>query len=40
MNDPDDEKHIVRILNSFTFRNHVMIVFEMLSINLYEVIKS
>lgn len=33
--DNDDMKNIVRIKHHFVFRNHVFIVFEMLSINLY-----
>jgi len=38
-NDPDDNYNIVRILNSFEFRNHVCVVFELLSINLYDFLK-
>ncbi len=33
--DHDNCKNIVRIKDSFTFRSHVFISFEMLSINLY-----
>lgn len=33
--DHEDTKNIVRIKDHFTFRSHVCIVFEMLSINLY-----
>lgn len=33
--DHDDTKNIVRIKDSFVWRSHVFIVFEMLSINLY-----
>ncbi|KAG8230386.1 hypothetical protein J437_LFUL014172 [Ladona fulva] len=35
----DNTMNIVQILDSFTFRNHVCITFELLSINLYELIK-
>lgn len=38
-NDMDDNYNIVRILNSLEFRNHVCIVFELLSINLYDFLK-
>lgn len=38
--DPEDKHHIVRMENHFTFRNHLCITFELLSINLYELIKS
>lgn len=38
-NDPDDKKNIIRLLDKFVFRKHLMITFEMLSINLYEFIK-
>lgn len=38
--DPDDSKHIVRIMDYFLFRSHICITFEMLSLNLYEFIKA
>ena len=38
--DHDDIKNIVRIKEHFVFRSHVFIVFEMLSINLYQFIKN
>lgn len=38
-NDPDDNHNIVRIKDAFTFRNHLWVSFELLSINLYEFIK-
>ena len=38
-NDPDDRKNIIRMIDSFTFRNHLCIVFERLSINLYDFLK-
>ena len=39
-NDHENCKNIVRIKDSFTFRSHVFISFEMLSINLYQFIKN
>ena len=38
--DHEDAKNIVRIKDSFVFRSHVFIAFEMLSINLYQFIKN
>jgi dual specificity tyrosine-phosphorylation-regulated kinase 2/3/4 len=38
--DPEDQKNIVRVKEYFHFRGHLCIVFEMLSYNLYEFIKS
>ncbi|RCI03331.1 hypothetical protein CU098_008345 [Rhizopus stolonifer] len=37
--DPEDKHNNVRMLGHFTFRNHLCIAFECLSINLYEFIK-
>ena len=37
--DPDDEKRIVRMLDFFVYRKHLCIAFELLSVNLYEVLK-
>ncbi|KAI8904346.1 kinase-like domain-containing protein [Gorgonomyces haynaldii] len=37
--DPDDKHHLVRMKDHFVFRNHLCIGFEMLSVNLYELIK-
>ena len=37
--DPDDEAGVIKMDDSFTFRGHLCITFEMLSINLYEFIK-
>ncbi|KAJ3405503.1 Homeodomain-interacting protein kinase 3 [Chytriomyces hyalinus] len=34
-----DKYHIVHMKDTFVFRNHLCIVFEMLSLNLYELIK-
>jgi len=39
-NDPEDKKNIIKIIDKFTFRKHLILVFEMLSMNLYEFIKS
>lgn len=39
-NDPDDKKNIIRIKEKFVFRKHLILTFEMLSMNLYEFIKS
>jgi hypothetical protein len=38
--DPEDKYNNVRMMGHFMFRNHLCIVFECLSINLYEFIKS
>ena len=38
-NDPDDKKNIIKRLDQFVFRKHLMITFEVLSVNLYEFIK-
>ena len=37
--DRDNTHNIVHLLDHFTFRNHVCLTFELLSINLYELIK-
>ncbi|KAH0827368.1 kinase-like protein [Lanmaoa asiatica] len=37
--DPADEHHILRLRDSFIHRNHLCLVFELLSSNLYELIK-
>ncbi|KAJ1546385.1 U4/U6 small nuclear ribonucleoprotein prp4 [Cladochytrium tenue] len=37
--DPDDKKHVVRLIRHFEHRNHLCMVFELLSINLREVLK-
>lgn len=39
-NDPEDKKNIIRIKEKFMFRKHLILSFEMLSMNLYEFIKS
>ncbi|CAM9133633.1 unnamed protein product [Chrysoparadoxa australica] len=37
--DPNDEKNIVRLLDCFQAHGHLCLVFELLSINLYELLK-
>lgn len=37
--DPHDQNHIVRMNDYFVFRNHLVIIFELLSLNIYELIK-
>lgn len=37
--DPDDIHHIVRLFGCFEFRNHLCLVFEHLSYNLYDLIR-
>ncbi|XP_063303111.1 dual specificity tyrosine-phosphorylation-regulated kinase 2-like [Pelobates fuscus] len=37
--DKDDTMNIIHMLENFVFRNHVCIVFELLGMDLYEVIK-
>ena len=39
-NDPNDESNIVRLWDKFIYRNHQCLVFEMLSYNLYELLKN
>ena len=38
-NDPSDTKHIVRLKSAFAFRNHLCLIFDLLSINLFEFLK-
>jgi dual specificity tyrosine-phosphorylation-regulated kinase 1 len=38
--DPLDERHVVRLLDQFVHRNHQCIVFEILSFNLYELLRN
>lgn len=40
LQDPEDKHFMVRMTDSFSFRNHLCIVTELLSINLYELIKA
>jgi len=37
--DPNDKRHVIRMLSHFEYRNHLCIVFESLSMNLREVVK-
>jgi dual specificity tyrosine-phosphorylation-regulated kinase 2/3/4 len=37
--DSSDKYNVVRVLESFVFRKHLVISFELLSMNLYEFIK-
>uniref|UniRef100_H2YPF4 dual-specificity kinase n=1 Tax=Ciona savignyi TaxID=51511 RepID=H2YPF4_CIOSA len=37
--DKDNVMNIIHMVESFTFRNHICMTFELLSINLYELIK-
>lgn len=39
-NDINSQANIVRIKDFVIFRNHVCIIFELLSINLYEFLKN
>lgn len=36
--DPDDEKHIVRLLEAFEFKGHICLVFELLSMSLLDLL--
>lgn len=38
--DQNDESNVVRLLDQFMFRNHQCLVFEILSFNLYELLKN
>ncbi|XP_018608886.2 dual specificity tyrosine-phosphorylation-regulated kinase 2-like [Scleropages formosus] len=38
--DKDNKMNVIHMLEHFTFRNHVCITFELLSMNLYEFIKN
>ena len=42
VNEKDDgeESNIVRLLDQFIYRNHQCLVFEILSFNLYELLKN
>ncbi|KAI8069249.1 hypothetical protein BC940DRAFT_29875 [Gongronella butleri] len=37
--DPDDQHHILRLKDTFIHREHLCLVFELMSVNLYELIK-
>lgn len=38
--DPEDKHNVVRLLDHFVFRNHQCLVFEMLSFNLYDLLRN
>ena len=38
--DQDDKHHIVRMVETMMFRQHLCFVFEIMSINLYELLKA
>lgn len=38
-NDPEDRKNIIWMIDNFNFWNHLCIVFEWLSLNLYDFLK-
>ena len=38
--DKTDDQNIVRLLDTFVYRKHQCLVFEMLSYNLYELLKN
>ena len=40
LHDQEDQYNIVRLITHFMFRNHQCLVFEMLSLNLYELLKN
>ncbi|ORX94614.1 hypothetical protein K493DRAFT_301943 [Basidiobolus meristosporus CBS 931.73] len=37
--DPEDKRHLLRLLSTFIHRRHLCLVFELLSVNLYDLIK-
>ena len=39
-NDTQDKKNIIRVINKFVFRKHLVLSFEIVDSNLYELIKS
>ena len=38
--DPEDKHHLVRMMRTFEHRSHLCIVFELLSFNLYDLIRN
>jgi dual specificity tyrosine-phosphorylation-regulated kinase 2/3/4 len=38
--DPDEKHYVIKMTEHFYFRNHLCIAMELLSINLYELIKA
>ena len=39
-NDPTDQNNVIRVFDYLVFREHLIISFELLSINLYEFIRN
>ena len=39
-NDPDTQSHSIQMIEYFLFRKHICITFELLSVNLYELLKT
>ena len=39
ISDPEDQHHLVRMQDFFVYKDHLCLVFELLSLNLYELIK-
>lgn len=37
--DPEDKMHVLRLLDHFTYENHLCLVFEILGVNLYELVR-
>ena len=37
--DPENRHHLLRMISSFNYRGHLCLVFELLSVNLYELMK-
>lgn len=40
LQDPDEKHHVIKMTEHFYFRGHLCIAMELLSINLYELIKA
>jgi dual specificity tyrosine-phosphorylation-regulated kinase 1 len=40
LRDETDSKHVVRLLHTFEHRHHLCLVFELLSYNLYDLIRN
>ena len=38
-NDPENHKGVVKLKNNFIFRNHIVLVFDLLSLSLYDYLK-
>ncbi|KAI9298493.1 kinase-like protein, partial [Neoconidiobolus thromboides FSU 785] len=37
--DPNNNNHLIRLFDTFSYRNHLCLVFELLSVSLYDLIK-